>query len=176
MRRVLRLVSVDKLLSCQGALPVLWQTRADDHCDAASWIDNEKSHCLDLEGRRQIGGTFHVVHLDATANTANYARSDQDDGDLKTIAGIVAGMNHFPSDAEKATLTAIVDSSERRGVQMIASAVLNIQHAANAEGKETMGQIIAFDGAPANVKALAEVVMGFSHMESVAAKATLADL
>ncbi|HJN94181.1 MAG TPA: hypothetical protein QGF41_00505 [Gammaproteobacteria bacterium] len=100
----------------------------------------------------------------------------QDDGDLKTIAGIVAGMNHFPSDAEKATLTAIVDSSERRGVQMIASAVLNIQHAANAEGKETMGQIIAFDGAPANVKALAEVVMGFSHMESVAAKATLADL
>ena len=27
----------------------------------------------------------------------------QDDTDLNTIAGIVAGMNHFPSDAEKAS-------------------------------------------------------------------------
>jgi hypothetical protein len=100
----------------------------------------------------------------------------QDDSDLKTIAAIVAGMNHFPSDADKATLTAIVDSSERPGIQMIASAVLNMQHGANAEGKEAMSQIIAFDGAPANVKALAEVVMGFNHTASDAAKATLAGL
>ena len=100
----------------------------------------------------------------------------QDDTDLKTIAGIVAGMNHFPSDADKATLMGIAENSERQGVQMIATAVGNIAHGADAEGKAAMGQIIAFDGAPANVKALAEVVQGFMHMASDDAKAVLAGL
>lgn len=100
----------------------------------------------------------------------------QDDSDLKTIAGIVVGMNHFPSDADKATLMGIAENSERRGIQLIATAVGNIAHAANAEGKEAMSRVIAAEQAPANVKAVAEVVLGFNHMASDDAKAVLADI
>ena len=95
----------------------------------------------------------------------------------KTIAGIVAGMNHFPDDAQKAELMAIAaDESSGRGMQMIATAVSNIQHAPDADGKESMSQIIAYDGAPAETKALAEIVLGFNHMASADAKVALMHL
>ena len=95
----------------------------------------------------------------------------------KSVAGIVASMNHFASDAEKAQLAAIAaDDTSGQGMQMIATAVMNIQHAATAEGKEAMGQIMAAEQAPAEVKALAEIVMGFNHMASDEAKAALATL
>ena len=95
----------------------------------------------------------------------------------KTIAGILANMNHFASDAEKATLMAIAaDESNNRGVRAIATAVSNIQHAATAEDKEVMGRIMGADMAPAPVKSLAGVVAEFNHMASAEAKATLASL
>ncbi|PCJ25097.1 MAG: hypothetical protein COA96_08110 [SAR86 cluster bacterium] len=95
----------------------------------------------------------------------------------KTIAGIVAGMNHFPSDAEKAQLVEIAgDENSGRGMQMIANAVINIQHAANAEGKTAMQQIIDYPQASASAISLAQVVLGFNHMASAEAKETLAGL
>ncbi len=93
----------------------------------------------------------------------------------KTIAGILAGMNHFPSDAQKAELMAISsDESSGRGNQLIASAVHDIQHAPTAEGKAAMQQIIDYPQAPAETKALAKVVLEFNHMASADAKAVLA--
>ena len=95
----------------------------------------------------------------------------------KTIVGILAGMNHFPNDAQKSELMAIAgDESSGRGMQMIATAVGGIQHAPTDEGKASMNQIIGYAQASANVKALAEVVLGFNHMASADAKATLAGL
>lgn len=95
----------------------------------------------------------------------------------KTIAGILAGMNHFPSDEQKAELTAIAgDESSGRGNQMIATAIINIQHAANAEGKQAMMQIMDYAEAPASTKALAKVVHDFNHMANDDAKAVLAGL
>lgn len=95
----------------------------------------------------------------------------------KTIAGIVAGMNHFPSSAQKEELQAIADDeSSGSSMQMIASAVINIQHAANAEGKAALGKIIADGGASDSAKALAKIVMEFNHVASAEAKAILADL
>lgn len=95
----------------------------------------------------------------------------------KTIASILSGMNHFPSDAQKAELMAIThDESAGRGNQMIATAVMNIQHAPTAEDKAAMQQIIDYANAPAATKALAKVVMDFNHMASADAKAVLAGL
>lgn len=95
----------------------------------------------------------------------------------KTIAGILTGMNHFASDAQKTELMAIAaDSASGQGMQMIASAVHDIQHAATAEGKAAMEQIIAAEQAPAETKALAKVVLEFNHMTSDDAKAVLAGL
>lgn len=95
----------------------------------------------------------------------------------KSIAGILAGMNHFASDAQKAELASIAgDDSSGRGMQMIATAVSNIQHAATDEGKASMNQIIGYERASAEAKALAEIVLGFSHTASAEAKAALAKL
>ncbi len=92
----------------------------------------------------------------------------------KVIAGVLANLNHFPSDADKAALMAVTqDESAGRGFHMIAEAVGNISHAATAEGKEAMSQIIAYDGASAEAKALAEIVLGINHMPSAEAKAAL---
>jgi hypothetical protein len=93
----------------------------------------------------------------------------------KTIAGILSGMNHFASDAQKAELAAIAaDESSGRGMQLIASAVAGIQHAPTAEGKAAMEQIMGADQAPASTKALAKIVLEFNHMASADAKAVLA--
>ncbi|MBQ13056.1 MAG: hypothetical protein QGG67_13450 [Gammaproteobacteria bacterium] len=92
----------------------------------------------------------------------------------RTIVGILIGMNHFASDAEKAELMAVAaDESLGRGYIMIANAVHDIQHAPTDEGKEVMNRIMGAAQAPAEVKALAEIVLGFSHSASAEAKAAL---
>jgi hypothetical protein len=96
------------------------------------------------------------------------------------IAGIVVAMNHFPSDADKAKLMAIsADDSLAGGIRVMATAVGNISHAANADGKAAMAGII--DGttdaeAPDRFRALAGVVAGFNHMASADDKAKITEL
>ncbi|MBL4582827.1 MAG: hypothetical protein JKY29_13530 [Gammaproteobacteria bacterium] len=93
----------------------------------------------------------------------------------KTIVDILAGMNHFPSDEQKAELMSIAaDENSGRGLQMVATAVSNIQHAPDAEGKASMEMLIDYERASDDLKALAAVVLGFNHMASDDAKAVLA--
>ncbi len=93
---------------------------------------------------------------------------------VKDIAGVVAGMNHFPSDQEKAKLMALsADDTLAEGVRDMASTVANIQHFANAEGKDAMARIMANDQAPDNAKALAGIIARFAHMASAEEKAIL---
>lgn len=93
----------------------------------------------------------------------------------KTIVDILAGMNHFPSDEQKTELMAIAaDENSGRGMQMVATAVSNIQHAPDAEGKASMEMLIDYERASDDLKALAAVVLGFNHMASDDAKAVLA--
>lgn len=92
----------------------------------------------------------------------------------KTIAGVLAGLNHFPTAEDKAALAAIAsDESNGMAVRAVAGAVAEIQHAATAEGKAAMQQIVASDGADAQTKTLAEIVLGINHVPSAEAKATL---
>lgn len=93
----------------------------------------------------------------------------------KTIAGVLASLNHFPSDADKAALMAVAnDDSNGQGFRMIATAVSNIAHSATAQDKEVMNRIIASERATAPAKALAEIVLGINHVASDDAKAKLA--
>jgi protein-disulfide isomerase-like protein with CxxC motif len=92
----------------------------------------------------------------------------------KAIVDILIGMNHFASDTQKAELMAIAaDDSSGRGYIAIANAVHGIQHAPTAEGKEAMTRVMGAAQAPAEVKALAEIVLGFNHMASAEAQAVL---
>lgn len=93
------------------------------------------------------------------------------------IAGIVASMNHFASDADKAKLMVIAaDDSLAGAVRTMATAVTNIAHAANAEGKAAMATLAANDQAPDRARALAGVIGNFNHMASADDKAKLTEL
>ena len=106
------------------------------------------------------------------AGMSQFAVAD-DASAAKTIAGIVAGMNHFPSDTEKQVLMGISeDNTNSQAVRSIALAVHNTQHQATAEDKARLNEIMASD-ASAEVKALAEVLVGFLHSASEDAQARL---
>jgi len=95
----------------------------------------------------------------------------------KQIADIVASLNHYPSDADKMALNAIIgDSALAMGIHAMASAVVNIEHAANAEGKTAMEALQANDEAPDRAKALAGIIASLNHTASADAKAELAQL
>lgn len=93
------------------------------------------------------------------------------------IAGIVASMNHFASDADKAKLMAIsADESLAGAVRAMATAVTNIAHAANSEGKAAMATLAANDQAPDRARALADTIGNFNHMASADDKAKLTEM
>jgi hypothetical protein len=95
----------------------------------------------------------------------------------KQIADIVASINHFPSDADKAALADIAGNDVLpEGLRNMATAVSNISHAASAEGKAMMASIQASDTAPDRAKSLAGIIASLNHMPSDEAKATLAEL
>lgn len=92
----------------------------------------------------------------------------------KTIAGILVGLNHFPSADDKATLAAIAeDDANGMAVRSLATAVAGIQHSASAEGKAALEQIVMSDMASAQTKSLAKIVLGINHVPSAEAKASL---
>jgi len=96
---------------------------------------------------------------------------------IKAVADIVASINHFPSDADKARLMAISgNDSLFEGIRAMATAVSNISHAANADGKAAMAALQAQDQIPDRAKALAGIIGSFNHMASDEGKATLAEL
>ena len=96
---------------------------------------------------------------------------------LKEIADIVASLNHFPSDGDKATLMAISDNDGLPGgVRAMATAVSSFAHATNDEGKEAMAGIQSNDQAPDRAKALAGIIASLNHTASADAKAELASL
>lgn len=112
----------------------------------------------------------------AVCSLSQFAFADTESA-IKSVAGILTNLNHFASDADKATLMAISeDEGNGRGIRAVATAVHNIQHAATADDKEIMGTVLASDRAQAGVKSLAGIVAEFNHMVSDEAKATLGSL
>ena len=95
----------------------------------------------------------------------------------KQIVDILASINHFPSDADKAALADIAGNDVLpEGLRNMATAVSNISHAASAEGKAMMAGIQANGEAPDRAKSLAGIIASLNHMPSDEAKATLAEL
>ncbi len=104
----------------------------------------------------------------------NQAVLADNDAAAKAIAEILVGLNHFPSDAEKAVLMDIAqDQSNGQGIRAVAQAVHDMQHSLSAESKEAMAQIMASDCADPRAKALAEIVSGINKMAGDQAKASL---
>lgn len=112
-------------------------------------------------------GLFSQFSLAQDANSAA----------VKQVADIVANLNHFPSDADKATLAAISGNTAlAQGIRDMATAVSNIQHAATAEGKSAMAALAAADNTPERGKVLAGIIANINHTASADAKAQIAQL
>ena len=105
------------------------------------------------------------------------AAQDANQVAVKQVADIVANLNHFPSDADKATLAEISGNSAlAQGIRDMATAVSNIQHAATAEGKSAMNALAAAADTPERGKVLAGIIANVNHVPSPEAKAQLAEL
>jgi len=96
---------------------------------------------------------------------------------VKTIAGILMTVNHFPSDDQKKTLTALAaESTTTADEKVLIQAVLSMQHSISAADKPKVEAVMKSTTAPAGVKSLATILDHFLHMANAADKATLGKL
>lgn len=95
---------------------------------------------------------------------------------VKTMAGIVMNMNHFPGDAEKAQLNKIASSSSSDAEKAIATALININHSPSAADKTKLQAIAADANAPTDTRDLAKIVANFSHQASAEDVARLKEI
>ena len=96
---------------------------------------------------------------------------------VRAMAGILAKLNHFPTDAEKKTLETIVKSDAATAHEKtIAQALMNTQHAVGAADKPKLEAVTKDQAAPQAVRTLAEILARLNHSPSAADKATLSKL
>lgn len=96
---------------------------------------------------------------------------------LKTMAEITMNLNHYPSDDEKATLKAIIDSDDSSEEEAaIAMALTNMQHQVTEDDAERLADIVADDAADAGARKLAGILLKINHRPSDDDKKTLAAL
>ncbi|MBI5450803.1 MAG: hypothetical protein HY940_05545 [Gammaproteobacteria bacterium] len=98
-------------------------------------------------------------------------------GAIREMAGILIGLEHYPSDAEKVTLkniAASTDSTEQERV--LAAAISNMNHnVANAD-RGKVRQIADDAGASGAVRDLAKIMLNISHKPSASDRSKLQDL
>lgn len=96
---------------------------------------------------------------------------------IRTMAGITMRLQHFPSDADKEQLKAIIDSDDSTEEEAsIAMALMNLQHQVAAGDAQRLHAIVEDDAADGDAKTLAEILLTIKHMPSDADKARLAAL
>ncbi|MEQ8483461.1 MAG: hypothetical protein RIB46_03775 [Pseudomonadales bacterium] len=94
-----------------------------------------------------------------------------------TLADILTGMNHFPSEADKAALNEVAaDATVSDNLRAIADAIAGIAHTPTAEDQARLNGILASDAASAQEKTLAKAVLRFEHKLTVEDAAALGSL
>ena len=82
----------------------------------------------------------------------------------RTMADITMTLNHYPSDSEKQTLMAIAESDDSSESEItVATGISNMKHQVAAGDKEKLHSIIADDSAPADLRALASILISINH-------------
>jgi hypothetical protein len=95
----------------------------------------------------------------------------------KTIAGILSGVNHYPSEEQKTTLMTIASNKKNSAAtKAIAKAVHDMQHAVSADDKVKLAAIVTSAKATASEKELAAIVGSFNHVAGDDVKARLAKI
>lgn len=98
--------------------------------------------------------------------------------DVATMANIVISLQHYPSEADKAVLTAIAESDSDPTVKTIAIAIANIEHKVKPEDDAKLAAIAADNSEPSELRELASIVSSVMHVpnaDQVAALQALAN-
>lgn len=121
--------------------------------------------------------TAAVAAFTMATLTAQGPATQADGANVRTMAGILAKLNHYPSDAEKKSLQAIVDDKTAgANEKTLAQALINVQHTVSPADKPKVEALVKDATASAPLKALASVLVGLNHTPSAAEKETLAKL
>jgi len=116
------------------------------------------------------------VALATLVIAASYATVALAADNVATMAGIVLSLQHFPSDADKAALAAIVEGDASEAEKTVARAIAGIQHKVSAADKAALDAIAADEAQGDGIRTLAAVVAGLNHVPGADAKAALAEL
>jgi hypothetical protein len=101
----------------------------------------------------------------------------QESAAVKTIAGILMTINHFPSDTDKKTLTTLAgQSSTTDQEKVLITAILGMMHSIAAADKPKVEAVMKDAKASAGVKQIATILSTFLHTASDADKAALKKL
>lgn len=93
---------------------------------------------------------------------------------VREMAGIMMNLSHYPSDAEKARLSAIVADKGSTGQErVIATAIANLEHKVAAGDAGKLKQVMGDMSAPVEVRDLAGIVLNIGHKPSAADKRKL---
>ena len=95
---------------------------------------------------------------------------------VATMAGIMLSLQHFPSDADKAALAAIVAGDASAAEKTVANAIAGIQHKVSADDKAALDAIAADENQNDGVRRLAAIVAGVNHVPDADAIAALTAL
>jgi hypothetical protein len=96
---------------------------------------------------------------------------------VKTVAGILMTVNHFPNDDQKKTLTALAaESTTTAQEKVLIQALLGMQHSINAADKPKVEEVMKDPKAPEGVKTIAGILDKFLHTASAEDKEALKKL
>jgi len=88
-------------------------------------------------------------------------------GEIKTMASILAGLNHHPSSSEKKQLKMIVDDSHASAhSRTLAQAMINLDHKVSGADKTKLQKIADDSNASENERELANILLHLSHKAS----------
>jgi hypothetical protein len=125
---------------------------------------------------RRTAMKFHMLFLFLMITLgAHNALADSDA--IRTLATIMMELNHYPTDADKAALTAITTADDSSAEEKaIAAAVLAINHQSAAADQPKLSAIVDDEAQPAALRAIARAVRDVNHKIRDADREELAKL
>ncbi len=113
--------------------------------------------------KRKLGLFLALVML--TASGAIMASKGH--GEIKTMASILAGLNHHPSSAEKKQLQMIVDDSHASAhAKTLAQVMIDLDHKVSGADKAKLKKIAKDSNANENERELANILLNLNHKAS----------
>jgi len=96
---------------------------------------------------------------------------------VQTEARILLNLNHFPNDADKKALQAIIDDKATTAEERtVAQALMNLQHKVSDADKPKLQAIVDDKAAPESLKTISGIILSVNHSPTAADKEKLQKL